>query len=33
MLVWLVCVYCAPKGSKETPWQTAMRKMQHEHEP
>ena len=36
MLLWLVCVYCVPKGSKETPWQVAMRKwheMQHEHEP
>ena len=37
MLVWLVCVFFSQKGSKETPWQAAMRKLQHEmrheHEP
>eukprot|EP00321_Phaeocystis_globosa_P001615 CAMPEP_0118814856 /NCGR_PEP_ID=MMETSP1162-20130426/3822_1 /TAXON_ID=33656 /ORGANISM="Phaeocystis Sp, Strain CCMP2710" /LENGTH=106 /DNA_ID=CAMNT_0006744779 /DNA_START=65 /DNA_END=385 /DNA_ORIENTATION=- len=32
MLVWLVCVFFSQKGSKETPWQAAMRKLQHEHE-
>lgn len=30
MLVWLVCVFLAQKGSKETPWQAAMRKLQHD---
>ena len=37
MLVWVVCVFFSQKGSKETPWQAAMRKLQHEirheHEP